>query len=95
MTLLRQGTPRKDRVAEYLNTSERTLQRRLQDANTSYQALLDDLRQEKAQEWLLHSQLPIPEIAERLGFTEVRSFHRRFKDWTQQTPGEFRGNKGR
>ncbi|MBS7661267.1 AraC family transcriptional regulator [Pseudomonas lalucatii] len=88
--LLKDGLPRKERVAERFNMTVRTLQRHLQQAGTSYQQILDQLRQELAEHYLLRSDLAIQDIACYLGFTEARSFHRSFKGWTGQTPGEFR-----
>jgi AraC-like DNA-binding protein len=43
--LLKDGLPRKERVAEKFNVTVRTLQRHLQLAGTSYQQILDELRQ--------------------------------------------------
>ena len=88
--LLKDGLPRKERVAEKFNMTVRTLQRHLQLAGSSYQEILDQLRQELAEHYLLRSDLPIQDIANYLGFTEARSFHRSFKGWTGMTPGEFR-----
>lgn len=88
--LMKDGLPRKERVAERFEMTVRTLQRHLQQAGTSYQQILDGLRQELAGHYLLHSDLPIQDIAQYLGFTESRSFHRSFKGWTGQTPGEYR-----
>lgn len=62
----------------------------LQQAGSSYQQTLDELRRELAEHYLLNSELPIQDIAQYLGFTESRSFHRSFKGWTGQTPGEYR-----
>lgn len=94
-TLMDEGLPRREKVAEQLGVTERTLQRRLQDAGTGYQQLLDDLRRETATEWLTTSEMPINDIAIRLGFSEARSFHRRFKTWTGITPGEYRLRHGK
>lgn len=88
--LLKDGLPRKERVAEKFGMTVRTLQRHLQQAGSSYQQTLDELRRELAEHYLLHSELPIQDIAQYLGFTESRSFHRSFKGWTGQTPGEYR-----
>jgi AraC-like DNA-binding protein len=88
--LLKDGLPRKERVAEKFNMTVRTLQRHLQLAGSSYQEILDQLRQELAEHYLLRSELAIQDIAHYLGFTESRSFHRSFKGWTGMTPGEFR-----
>ncbi|UZE97417.1 AraC family transcriptional regulator [Alkalimarinus alittae] len=87
---LKQGVSRKDIVAEHMGMNARTLQRKLQQASASYQQILDEVRQELAQDYLKNSQLPLQEIAVRLGFTEARSFHRSFKTWTGKTPGEYR-----
>ena len=88
--LMEHELPRKEKVAEALDMTERTLQRRLQEAGTGYQQLLDDIRRETAIEWLTTTQVAINEIANNLGFSEVRSFHRRFKSWTGHAPGEYR-----
>ncbi|WP_068826365.1 AraC family transcriptional regulator GliR [Pseudomonas sp. BMS12] len=88
--LLKDGLPRKEKVAEKFHMTVRTLQRHLQQAGTSYQEILDQLRQELAEHYLLRSNLPIQDIATYLGFTESRSFHRSFKSWTGMTPGAFR-----
>jgi AraC-like DNA-binding protein len=88
--LLKEGLPRKEQVAEHLAVSVRTLQRQLHLAGTSYQQILDDLRQELAEHYLLNSTLPIQDIAQYLGFTEPRSFHRTFKSRRGMPPGEFR-----
>ncbi len=84
------GLPRTERVADTYTRTVRTLQRHLQLAGTSYQEILDALRQELAEHYLLRSDLPIQDIASYLGFTESRSFHRSFKGWTGMTPGEYR-----
>ncbi len=88
--MLGEGLPRKERVAEQLHMTLRTLQRHLQQAGTSYQEILDQLRRELAEHYLQHSELPIQDIAAYLGFSETRSFHRSFKQWTGCTPGQYR-----
>lgn len=88
--LLKDGLPRKEKVAEKFHMTERTLQRHLQQAGTSYQEILDQLRRELAERYLLQSTLAIQDIASYLGFSEARSFHRSFKSWTGMTPGEYR-----
>lgn len=88
--LMADSLPRRDRVAAELGMTERTLQRRLQEAGTGYQVLLDELRCSVACDWLRTTRLPVADIAARLGFSEARSFHRRFKVWTGLTPGEYR-----
>ncbi len=77
-------------VAKRLGWSERTLRRRLGEEGTSFRQVLDDVRRELAQGWLVQSEMAIGEIAFLLGFSESSNFHRAFKRWTGQTPDEFR-----
>ncbi len=94
---LQHGITRQDMVAEDLDMTSRTLQRKLSHEGVSYQKLLDEVRQTMAEDYLRNSDLPIPDIALRLGYSETTSFHRKFKAVAGRTPGEFRSmaaNKG-
>lgn len=88
--LLAKGITRKDMVAGQLNMSERTLQRKLQQEQTSYQKLLDEARLSLAQQYLIETKLTVDDIAMQLGFSETRSFFRSFKAWTGKTPSIYR-----
>lgn len=88
--LLPQGEPRREAVAQALNLSERTLQRRLQEEGGSFQQLLDDTRRELAQQYLAQPSLSLLEVAYLLGFADPSNFFRAFRRWFGQTPGEFR-----
>jgi len=88
--LLLEGIPRKEIVAKRLGLTERTLQRRLQQFDCSYQQILDEVRLDQAKELLTQTELSIQDIAAKLGFSEPRSFHRSFKNWLGITPGDFR-----
>lgn len=87
---LMHGITRQDMVAEDLGVTSRTLQRKLSQEGVSYQKLLDDVRQKMAEDYLLNSDLGIPDIALRLGYSETTSFHRKFKAVAGKTPKEFR-----
>lgn len=87
---LMHGITRQDMVADHLGMTSRTLQRKLSQEGASYQQLLDEVRQAMAEDFLTNSELGIPEIALRLGYSETTSFHRKFKAETGKTPGEFR-----
>lgn len=84
------GISRQDIIASDLGMTTRTLQRKLSHEGAPYQSLLDDVRQAMAEDLLATTQLPIPEVAQRLGFSETASFHRKFKLCSGVTPGEFR-----
>lgn len=73
-------------MATRLNMSERTLRRRLEALGTSYQALLDGVRQRLAEDYLRSTDLPVQEIAELLGYTEATNFRRAFLKWTGESP---------
>jgi len=62
-------------VAKRLGLSARTLQRRLRDEQTSFEALIDEVRKELALRYLLDARLGIEEAALLLGFSESRAFH--------------------
>src|SRR5690606_24299371 len=84
-----------DWIAQELHTSPQTLRRRLKQESTSFQEIKDLLRRDMAIYYLSHQELPINDIAERVGFTEPSTFHRAFKKWTGVTPGAWReGERG-
>jgi AraC-like DNA-binding protein len=78
------------RIAADLNTTPRTLQRRLGAAGQSYDALRHAVLRETAERCLDTDQLSIGEIAFLLGYSEPAAFHRAFKRWTGSTPLAFR-----
>ena len=88
--MLAESLPSRERVAEQLGMSSRTLQRHLSEQGKNYNTLLKEVRQELAIHYLEHSTMSLDEISRRLGFTETRSFHRSFKQWTGTTPSTFR-----
>lgn len=87
---LSMGQIRKELIAEEFCLSSRTLQRKLVAEGTSYQSIVDEIRLDMAKKLLNDSKIAIQDIAYNLGFSDSGSFHRRFKQWTGKTPGEFR-----
>lgn len=83
-------SPRIEDAAQALGCSERTLRRRLADAGTSYRAVHDDLRAERARILLKDSRRGITEIGIELGYSDDREFRRAYKRWTGQAPSEAR-----
>jgi AraC-like DNA-binding protein len=79
-----------DAVAAALKMSPRTLQRRLGDEGTRYADVLDGVRREAARRLVDEPALPLADVAFRLGFADLASFHRAFKRWTGLPPGTFR-----
>ncbi len=77
-------------IAQHFSISNRTLMRRLKQDGSSYQALLDEAREQRARWYLGYSQLTIEEIAARLGFEDTSNFSRTFKRWTGTLPSQVR-----
>ncbi len=74
--------PQLSDIARIQEFSERTLARSLAHSGTSAREILVQVRMDCGKELLLHSDLPVRGIAERLGYSEasafVRSFNRQF-----------------
>jgi AraC-like DNA-binding protein len=83
-----------DHVAQLLGLSRQTLQRRLKSSGTSLTQELAKLKQQHAIEALAHTDRPVAEIGEALGFHNPASFTRAFKLWTGQSPREYRNTHG-
>ena len=90
-----EGFPGFETISSALNMSAPTLRRRLKREGTTFQRLKDDARCEAAKLCLQRPELSINEVALQMGFTDPSAFHRSFKKWTQQTPGQFRAGHRR
>lgn len=77
-------------VARRMAWSARTLQRRLHDDRTSFQAQLAAVRHTTANRLLTNTALDPTAIAMLLGFVEPNSFVRAFHAWEQTTPLRWR-----
>lgn len=77
-------------AAKALGVSVRTLARRLATEATAFQTLHDEHRRETCCRMLAQTDHPIEEIAFLAGYSELSTFHRAFKRWTQKAPGEYR-----
>lgn len=91
----RDGAPTLGGAAQRLRVSRRTLQRRLQDDGTTFEAILDDVRRALALEHVATRATPLAEVAFLLGFGDVSAFHRAFRRWTGGSPGGFRAARRR
>jgi len=70
--------------------STRTLQRRLTDADITFQQLVEETRRELAHHYLRHSTVELNEAAFLLGYEDSNSFFRAFQGWEGTSPGEWR-----
>lgn len=87
---LPQGGASLEALARALGTSARSLRRHLTEHGTSYSTLLDEVRRGSAERLLAATDLPFPEVAERLGFSEPSTFYRACKRWFESTPAAYR-----
>ncbi|ACC74014.1 AraC family transcriptional regulator [Paraburkholderia phymatum] len=87
--------PELDTLAQLMNMSSATLQRRLLAEDMSYRRLKDELRRDIAIDLFSNSSLTVAEVAARTGFQETSAFHRAFKKWTGASPGIYRHSKER
>ena len=85
--------PTVDEVAARLRLSTRTLKRRLAEQGTTFSALLQQERQQRALHLLRASRLTMDEIADRLGYATASNFARSFRRWTGTTPAAYRGSR--
>jgi AraC-like DNA-binding protein len=93
---LASGKPELSDLAEALGLSERTLQRRIGEAGTSFRRLLEASRQELGREMLASGANGTDEIAYLLGYQDTSSFYRAFREWEGVTPNQWReANSGR
>jgi AraC-like DNA-binding protein len=77
-------------AARDMAMSPRTLHRKLQESDRSFRDLTDEVRAQKARELLADPDYTIQQVAHDLGYSQPSSFHRAFKRWTGQTPGQAR-----
>lgn len=72
-------------AASYLGVSPRSLRRYLQQEQTHYQALVDQVRLDLATDYLRAEKSSIKEVGFALGYRSVNAFRRAFKAWTGRT----------
>lgn len=89
-TLLMEGKCSGDDLAQVLAMHRRTLNRRLREAGTTFQSVLDDVRFEVARQLLSYTELGMDDIAASLGYASVAPFMRSFLRMAGVTPGHWR-----
>lgn len=82
--------PSREEVANQLNMSVRSMQRKLKEDGSNFQQITDDVRHKAALVMLQDLDLSLLRVAEQLGFSELSTFYRAFKRWQGLTPGDYR-----
>jgi AraC-like DNA-binding protein len=91
---LQHSEPTEEEVAEILNVSARTLQRKLGDSGTTFTRIVDETRHAQALALFSRPQMSVNEVTHLLGFSCSSSFTRAFRRWTGLSPSEWRAGRG-
>lgn len=84
------GVPTLAALARTLGASVRTVQRRLREQGTHYQALVDDIRRQRVLDLICERSVSVDSLAHAVGYRDARVLHRAFRQWTGMTPGDYR-----
>jgi AraC-like DNA-binding protein len=82
--------PQLKHIAALLNTSERTLKRRLQEEGACFRDISNSVRKARAQTLIDEGRLSLTEIAQEVGFSDLSSFSQAYKRWTGVAPSRVR-----
>jgi AraC-like DNA-binding protein len=88
---LQHSEPTQEQVAEILNVSARTLQRKLGESGTTFKEILDETRHALALAYLSEEH-SVAEITHLLGFSCSSAFTRAFHRWTGRSPTDWRAH---
>jgi AraC-like DNA-binding protein len=88
--LTQSDTCTRQNVARQLGFQERTLNRRLSKGGTSFEAIRDEVRRSLAYRYLARADLPLTEIAGRLGYSELAVLSRCCRRWFGSSPRQLR-----
>jgi AraC-like DNA-binding protein len=81
-------------VAEWLHMHPRTLQRRLAQEGTSFQAILDDVRRNAAHRLLTGTDMPFSQVASLVELAGQAALTRAARRWFGRTPTQVRRDAG-
>jgi len=79
-----------DNIALLCGVSVRTLQRILATNGVSYTDLLEQTRRETSRKLIQQDELPLDEVAHKLGYSDYSKFSRAFQRWFRETPRQAR-----
>lgn len=89
------GYPDAMQMAAELGLSSRSFFRRLADEGLRWRGLLDEARCARALQLLRETDLPVEQVAERLGYADASNFSRCLRRWCGRSARELRQGAGR
>lgn len=87
------GIPSILQIGEHMGMSSRTLTRRLSDSGLTFRNLVKQTQERISTDLLKNSSSSVGEIAFQTGFSEQSAFSRAFKQWTGQSPLDYRNRR--
>lgn len=91
--LLPMGRASVEQIASGLGMNVRTLQRRLDDSEANFASIVNDVRRELAQRYIVHTDYSLGRVAEQLGYSNLSSFSRWFQAQFQCAPSQMRARR--
>ncbi len=88
-SLLREGYPDVQLVAEMIGMSVRSLQRQLNEADLTYSRLIEQVRFDQSVRLLSDPTIKLADVAAELGYTDAANFTRAFRRWTGVSPRRY------
>jgi AraC-like DNA-binding protein len=82
-------------IARQLGLHERTLQRRLSEQNMVFEEIVDQIRRERASEYVQSSAIPLIQVATFLGYSNQTAFTRACRRWFGDSPQTLRRRQSR
>jgi len=81
---------KRQQIAQNLNMSLRTFQRKLNALDTSFQALYDAARKETCLQLITRPDINLGQITYKLGYANLSAFQKAFRRWMGTSPSEYR-----
>jgi AraC-like DNA-binding protein len=85
-----QNFPSMEDIAQHHHMCSQTLRRRLEEENSSYRQVKEEIRREIVMKWLSNVTIPIGEVSRMGGFAEANGLTRAVKAWVGMSPTEYR-----
>jgi AraC-like DNA-binding protein len=82
--------PTLEDVANNLNIGARTFQRKLSEENITFSNIIDEIRKELCQKYLLKENRSIQDVCYLLGYSEPSAFIRAFRRWYGVSPSKYK-----